>query len=198
MLSMTLIRWGGLAAMLGGLLWIAHAIVVASMPEGCIGLECDMPDRSIRDSSVAAPLFLSALLLIALGVGGLVARAQDSARFGTLGCIGLVAAVVGVGLVVTGGLVQALFFAGDFPYMPLVVIPGGLAVIIGFLLLGIAFLKVGVLPRWAGAPLILGTLALVGFNDQNAQALMAIPFGIAWVAAGYALMFGKGEQPVSV
>jgi hypothetical protein len=28
------------------------------------------------------------------------------------------------------------------------------------------------------------------FNDQNAQALLAIPFGIAWVAVGYVLWSG--------
>jgi hypothetical protein len=39
--------------------------------------------------------------------------------------------------------------------------------------------------------LILGTLAMLGFNDQNAQALMAIPNGVAWVAVGYVLWSGS-------
>ena len=43
------------------------------------------------------------------------------------------------------------------------------------------------LPRRAAILLVLGTLALLGFNAQNAQALLAIPFGVAWVAAGYVL-----------
>jgi hypothetical protein len=34
---------------------------------------------------------------------------------------------------------------------------------------------------------------MLGFNDQNAQALLAIPNGIAWVAVGYVLWSGKGE-----
>src|SRR5215212_10493038 len=42
-MSPTLIRWGGLAAMLGGILWIVAAIITASKPRGCIGSEeCDV------------------------------------------------------------------------------------------------------------------------------------------------------------
>jgi len=52
------------------------------------------------------------------------------------------------------------------------------------------------LPRWAGALLIIGTLAMLGFNDQNAQALLAVPLGIAWLAVGCTLWSGKGEQPL--
>ena len=74
--------------------------------------------------------------------------------------------------------------------MPAVVIPGGLALVLGFLLVAIATLRTGALPRWASALLVGGTLALVGFNDQNAQALLAIPFGLAWLGVGYALWSG--------
>jgi hypothetical protein len=38
--------------------------------------------------------------------------------------------------------------------------------------------------------LVMGSLAMLGFNDQNAQALLAIPFGIAWVAVEYVLLSG--------
>ena len=78
------------------------------------------------------------------------------------------------------------------PYMPFFLAPGGLALIIGMLLLGVATLRAGVLPRWSAALLIIGAVAMLAFNDQNARALMAIPFGIAWMAVGYAL-FGKTQ-----
>ncbi len=42
--------------------------------------------------------------------------------------------------------------------------------------------------------LIVGSLAMLGFNDQNAQVLLAIPFGVAWMAVGYALWLGMGES----
>ncbi len=75
----------------------------------------------------------------------------------------------------------------DFGLVPAFIIPGFLAVIAGLLLLGVAVLRAGALPRWAGVLLIVGALAMLGFNDHNWQALMAVPFGVAWVAVGYAL-----------
>jgi hypothetical protein len=47
-----------------------------------------------------------------------------------------------------GFLVQAILFRGDFPYLPIVVVPGALAAIIGLVLLGVATtLSAEVLPR---------------------------------------------------
>ena len=43
------------------------------------------------------------------------------------------------------------------------------------------------LPRWAAILLIVGSLAMLGFNDQNWQALMAVPNSLAWMAVGYVL-----------
>ncbi len=37
MSSSNLIRWGGVAAILGGILWIVPAIITAFKPLGCIG-----------------------------------------------------------------------------------------------------------------------------------------------------------------
>ena len=48
--------------------------------------------------------------------------------------------------------------------------------VIGIALLGIAALRE--LPRWAAVLLVIGSLGMLGYNDQNAQALMVIPFGI--------------------
>ena len=67
------------------------------------------------------------------------------------------------------------------------VIPAGLALVVGFVLIGVAILRSGVLPRWAAGLLIVGTLALLGMNEQNTQVLMAIPFGVAWAVIGYVL-----------
>ena len=46
--------------------------------------------------------------------------------------------------------------------------------------------------------LILGALAMLGFNDQNVQALMAIPFVIARVAIIYWLCSEWGERSSGV
>src|SRR5215212_8057213 len=61
-------------------------------------------------------------------------------------------------------------------------------------LVGIAALRMEALPRWAAVLLVIGSLGMLGFNDQNAQVLMAIPFGIGWVAVGYALWSGWADM----
>lgn len=180
-----LIHWRGLAAVLGGILWIIYAIVVAQMPVGCIADECNM--RPMRDTGAAAPLFILAVLLIGLGVTALVSRARATGRFSMLGRGGLIAVSAGMLILMLALLVQSFLFRDDFPLMPYFVIPAGLALVVGFLLLGIAILRSGVLPRWTAALLIIGTLVLLAINDQNERILLAIPFGMAWIAIGYVL-----------
>ncbi len=192
MASSRTVRWSGLSAMLGGALFVVAAVVIASMPRGCIGGEC--ASRPMRETGAAGALLTLALLLVVLGAAGLVIRARAAGRFGALAKTGVVVAAVGAALPVFGSLVQGILFDGDYPYMPYFVIPGVLALVVGFVLLGLAVLRAGVLPRWAAVLLLLGTLAMLGFNDQNARALMAIPNGIGWVAAGYVLWSGRSEE----
>jgi hypothetical protein len=190
--SSNTVRLGGLAAMLGGALFVVSALLIASMPRGCIGDEC--ATRLIRDTGIAGALLILALLLVVVGAAGLVVRVRRAGRFGRLGKTGVVIAAVGAALPLIGGLVQGVLFDGDYPLMPFFVIPGVLALVVGFVLLGLAVLQARVLPRWAAVLLVVGSLAMLGFNDQNARALMAIPNGIAWMAVGYLLWSGKGGQ----
>ncbi len=185
-MSSNITRWGAVAAMLGGILWIVSALITASKPRGCIGLECDV--SAMRDSSDVTPFLLLALLLTAVGLAGVALYAKNTGRFGRLAQAGVALYVVGVGLLVLGMGLTAISEA-----FWILMLPAGLALVIGLTLTGIATLRTGVLPRWAALLLILGSLAMLFFNDQNAQALMAIPFGIGWVAVGYALWSGRGE-----
>ncbi len=184
-----LMQWGGAAAGVGGLLWIAHAVLVARMPKGCIADAC--MTRPMRDSTAAAPVFLAAVLLIGIGVAALVRRSRAAGRFGRLGRIARGCAATGIAVLIAALLVQSIFFRGDFPLMPTFVIPARLALVVGFLLLGITILRSGVLPRWTTALLIIGALAMLGVNDQNEQILLAIPFGLAWMAVEYVLWSGR-------
>jgi hypothetical protein len=170
---------------------VVSAIIIASMPRGCIGDGCS--SRPMRETGAAGALLTLALLLVVIGAAGLVLRARDAGRLGVLGKTGIVVGAVGAALPVFGSLVQGILL-GDYPYMPYFVIPGVLALVVGFVLLGIAVLRARVVPRWAAVLLIVGTLAMLGFNDQNALALMAIPNGIGWMAVGYVLWSGRGEE----
>ena len=191
MSSSVLIRWSGLAAMLGGTLWTIAAVAHASKPRGCIAAEC--ASRPMRESGafVGISTFLS-VLLFAAGAVGLVTLVRSGGRFGRTGNAGVVIGAGGAAVLVIATLVQAIFFGGDFPFMPHFVVPGLLALVVGFLLAGIAILRSGVLPRWVAVLVIVGALAMLGANEQTARVLLMIPFGVAWVAVGYVLWSGVG------
>lgn len=108
--------------------------------------------------------------------------------------VGLASIFTGFALLAAGGLTQALFFDGDFPGMPYVVIPGLLATVLGFVLIGIFIIRSRVLPKWLGISLVVGSVALLAANEQTQAVLLAVPFGLAMVAAGYFLWTG-GRQP---
>jgi hypothetical protein len=183
------IRLSGLAAMLGGVMLTVHAIGVSTMPRGCIGdAECAI--RPMRETGGLEIFFVLALPLILAGMAGLALRARQTGRFGRLGWTGVVAGVFGVATLVGAILAQAVFFGGDFSLMPFFVISGGLALIAGFALVGMAVLRTGVLPLWTSVLLVASTFAMLGFNDQNARVLLGVPFALAWVAAGYILWSG--------
>ena len=182
--------FAALAAALGGLLLIIFAVLVSFKPLGCIGATCAI--RSMREYDEYAPLLLASLLLMLFALVVLISRARARGRFGRLGLWGV--SLLGSGMVVllAATLVQELVYAGDFPHMPNVVIPGVLASAVGFLLLGIVMLRV--LPRWVGSLLIVGAVLLPFSNDQDARVLLFIPLGLAWIAVGYALWRDGGHK----
>ena len=179
-MSSNLIRWSGAAAVLGGILWIVPAIVTAFKPRGCIGLECEV--STMRDTSDVTPFLLLALLLSTVGLAGVAIQAWNIERFGRLAKAGVALYGVGVALFVLGTILTAIS-----EVFWVLMLPAGLALIAGLVLTGIAAFKTGVLPRWVAVLLVIGSLAMLGFNDQTAEVLMAIPFGLSWIAVGYAL-----------
>ncbi len=191
-MSSSFIRWGGLAVMVGGALWVVDTLIHASKPRGCIAEECAF--RPMRESAGALDSILTLLsvLLLAVGAVGLMTLVRRYGRFGRMGRAGAAIGAFGATLLVFAGLVQGIFFGGDFPLMPYFVIPGGLALIVGVLLVGVAVLRAGVLPRWVAVLVIVGALFMLLANEQTARVLLTIPFGVAWVAVGYALWSGAG------
>ncbi len=190
-MSSGFIRWSGLAAMVGGALWVVGTVIHASKSRGCIAEECAF--RPMRESgALVGILTLLSVVLLAAGAAGLVILARRSGRFGKLGRAGMVVGAVGAALLVTATLIQAIVFGDDFPLMPHFVVPGLLSLVVGFVLVGVAVLRAGVLPRWVAALVIVGALFMLGTNEQTARVLLTIPFGVAWVAVGYALWSGAG------
>lgn len=180
------VRWAGVGSLLGGTSWIISTAIHASKPVGCVGNEC--ATRSMRETStVEGALTGAAFLLFAAAAVALVVLVRRADRFGAPARTGTILGLGGIAVLMAAGLIQALFFDGDFPLMPYFVIPGAAALIVGILLLSITVLRSGVLPRWATASLLIGTVAMMGFNEQTHAAWLAIPFGFGWMAVGFAL-----------
>ncbi len=182
-------RWAGAAAMLGGALCVLAAVLHNLEPVGCIGMDCET--SALRSATGFVPVAAAAAsLLILVGMAGLTLLARQSRHYLKLANAGLMTAAVGFILLFTGGLIQAAFFAGDFPGMPYLVVPGLLAVIAGLLMIGVFILRSGVLPRWLGIVFVVSTVALLAANEQTPAVLLAVPFGLAMVASGYYMWAG--------
>ncbi len=71
---------------------------------------------------------------------------------------------------------------------------GGLAFMLGSLLVGVAALVANALPRWGAIALIVGSAAFLLFNTETALAWFALPYGVAWVVVGY-LLWSRSSAP---
>jgi hypothetical protein len=176
MLTPKLVRWSGVAAILGGMLWIATLAITAMKPE-----------HSRRGPGGFIVLLLAGLVLIAFGMVGIYVRQRG--RSGWLGTLAPVVAGVGIAVTILGRV------AVDVGLVPAIVFQAGLLTfIIGLLLFIISIFLANVLPRSAAFLLVIGTLALVVFNFGDERIWIGVLFGAAWIWLGYALWSGSGER----
>lgn len=190
MKTANLIRYGALAALASGLLWIAGGLLTLAFPHSppnVLGTRLDYLGTSV----------LSAAYLGVLG--GLVGlHARQVGSYGRPGTVGFLVAFMGAALICVGQATSAIF-AGDSALEWLFDKPGyGFMVginlfLVGLLVLGIATLRAGELPRWCGFALI-GVVVLSVFGAiLNAGAAFVV-VGLIWVALGYALWSGKSRR----
>ena len=198
-----LIRWSGVAAMGTGILYIAiqaiHPLDVLS---------------SVTTTRWAVAHFLSLVmdLLGLLGIAGIYARQAE--KSGWLGLAGYLLLslfwALGVAFhfieafvepvmataapkVVAGllGMVNGVPSEVSLGAIPMVYALDGVAgYVLGGLLFGIATFRAGILPRWAGGLLALGTmlpLLLSSLVQHPYDRLFAVPVGFAIAWLGYAL-----------
>jgi hypothetical protein len=87
----------------------------------------------------------------------------------------------------------------DLGFLPTLWTLTGPIYIVGGLLFGIATFRAGILPRWAGALLAVGTLLapLAALLPNAAQPKIAIPVGLALAWLGYALWSQPRIHPSS-
>lgn len=202
MSTINLIRWSGLISLLAGVLYAVGAWL---HPIG--------EDIAAVNSPSWVPAHLVywvSVLLLQLGLVGLYARQVE--QTGRLGLLGFVLAFIGTALVgsillyvstvlpLIASEAQAIFDQAATPpifLLPVFVLGFGL----GWVLLGLATMRAGVLPRWSGLLLIIGvTLFVVSeavpFEATLAHVLVTVGdviFGLGLVWIGYALWSEKRE-----
>lgn len=204
-----LIRWAGASAAVGGSLFV--------------GMQAIHPPESLSAVTTGAwatvhYLGVAMCLLNLLGIGGLYARQAKEA--GWLGLAGFLLFSLMWALTAAfqfaEGLILPLLVA-DAPefvvgflgitsgspsevnlgLLPTLYSLGSALYLLGGVLLGIATLRAGVLPRWAGGALALATLAPLALSlllPHEYLRLAAVPIGVVLAWLGYLLWSERPEQ----
>jgi hypothetical protein len=196
----TLTRAAAVAAMAGGLLFIAVQIKHPLL---------DAPFTTTTEYTVRETAKIVMAVCSLIGITGIYLRQVQ--RMGVLGLIGYAALGVGY-LTILSIQVIAVFvlpdLAGDRPgYVDdvLAVATSGTPVgdvsrmqalnniaigyIIGGVVFGIALVRAGVLARWAAVLMVVGAVATVATFQlpELTQRLFAVPAGVALIGLGYSL-----------
>ncbi len=172
-------RWSGLAALVGGALWVVAFAGNAwrSSAEGSDALYVSLHGLGI--------VGLLSVLLVAVGFVGLdvhMPSGPGAGYYGTLGRAGYGVALLGLCvMLLVSGASGVIGMLGIFILM------------VGSLLVGVATLLRRMLPLWGAIALIVGSLLLLMFTAEGLRAWFGVPYGAAWVAVGY-LMWAGGVQ----
>lgn len=169
MSSSDLIRWGGLAAMVGGVSWLAYGLV-------------SLAGANVGESTPLDLFIVVGWLLQVVGMIGLHTLQKEN--YGRIGRAGFYTFIVGAPVQALGLL---LFLAGSETLGELLTTVGGLGILVGLVLYGAATLQARVLPRWCGIALLVSLPATILLQDYG-----GIVFGVVWVALGYVLWSNRG------
>jgi hypothetical protein len=175
--SLNVVRLGALGALLAGVAWTALGLVaMASVGGWC--------SEVLSSAFLEETLYLVALVSTLGGIVGLHARQTPS--YGRLGTAGFLTASSGTAVLLLG-LVLSFLVGGLFgtAFLDPVLGAGLWCVLVGFVLLGAATLRLDALPRWCSVPLIVCLPLAITLGDYGG----GIVLGLLWLAVGYALLF---------
>ncbi len=167
-----LIRFGGLAAMVGGVLFVASPLLGRSFPQAM------------------EALLVVTLLLMPVGMVGF--HALQGQNYGHMGRVGFWVAVVAP-LAVALGAASYLWWGSVFgsSLLWLALPVGPLVLLVGLTLYGVATIQANVLPSWCGVVFIVAMPAALASSIVGAFASVFMVFGLAWLTLGYMLWSHK-------
>jgi hypothetical protein len=176
MSSLNLVRLGAMGAILAGVAWIASSVLTAAIASG-------LSPEVLGLASLNDGLYVVAVAGTMGGIVGLHARQAPS--YGRLGTAGFLATFTGTALLLLG-LVLSFAMGSVFERTLLDYMLGlGLwAALLGFMALGAATLRLGVLPRWCGVLLIICLPLAVVLGDYGGGTVL----GLLWLAVAYELL----------
>jgi hypothetical protein len=176
MSSLDLVRLGALGAILAGAAWIASSLLTAAIASG-------RSPEVIGFASLDKTLYLVAMAGTMVGTVGLHSRQAPS--YGKLGTAGFLATFTGTALLLFGLVLSFTIGSVFAPTLLDAMLGLGLwDALIGFIILGAATLRLGVLPRWCGVLLIICLPLAIALGDYGGGAVL----GLLWLAVAYALL----------
>jgi hypothetical protein len=178
MTSSDIIRWGGIAAMLGGVLWVLWNNIFRVSNQAAFGPFSDA-------------LLLLAALLTLVGLVGL--HALQGGNYVRIGRAGFYTAAAGLLTQALGALVLLMGSEALESLALWIVAPvESLTVSVGLVLYGAATLQARVLPPWCGWGLIVVSPIAFYLNSKVFYGSLAL-FSVLWVTLGYVLWSRRGK-----
>jgi hypothetical protein len=177
----SLIRFGGLLAMVGGAVSATLGLLHVLQARG-IGF--DSAEKALQKGHYENPVALILLVGVLIAIAALHLVQRE--RYDGWGALTSVAAFAGVAMVVVGGLAGELISTGAVVGIPLL-IGGVVAASVGIAALGVVTINTGLLPRWSGIALIAGSPPGVGTLFMFSTLLVMariVPGEIGWALAG--------------
>jgi hypothetical protein len=177
-----LIRLGGLAAMVGGVLYAALGLMTWLCIPNC--------PRSLG--------YIMSVFLVLLALGAMVAitalHILQMERYGWLGTLAFLVAFVGVALIFVSELPSLVNPGAVAPVELLwLFLIGLLVATIGIIAYGVVTLNAGVVAWWCGVALIAGN-PLVGFFLYLFSPAEDSTLGVPWIVVGYAIFRAAARQ----
>ncbi len=191
MRSLKIVHWGGLAAIVSGLLNIVNGMTILFGPPPGAGTPLDFAYETSYGGAAAASL----VTLLAIRAIHL----HSEHGYGLLGKIGFFLAFLGAGLLTVKTFLVLILMMGGFevPFIiwPLFMVPASVGMLVGPVLLGIAILRARVMPSWFGW---LFTLSVPLVLVTNVQGYGAFTGGLISIVLGYALWAGRTTKTATL